>query len=326
MTIIVDTRGGDNPDLVIKGCAEALREIEEVNLVLTGDEAHIKELLSSESYDKGRLTVINAEEEITNCDSPLTAIRRKKNSSLVKAYEALSGDAASAMITAGSTGAVIVGSLLLLNRGKGADKPALATVFPNITGGFTCLVDCGANVDCNEENLLNFARHGSDYMRTVYGIEKPKVALLSVGTEDSKGNALTKAAFALLKDSELNFVGNMEAKTVLAGEVDVIVTDGFAGNVLIKAVEGVAGAVMQVFTGLLKKNAPEGADISFVKRSAYEFMNIFDFTSQGGAILLGAEKPIVKMHGSANNKTVVSCVRQAMSMCRGEAAVNKSIK
>lgn len=319
MTVIVDAFGGDNTELVIKGIGEAIKEIPDVKIAAVGKKEVIEEILSSMDFDRERLEIINADEVISHSDSPVMSLRRKKNSSLVVAYDTLrEREDTSALLSAGNTGSIIAGAHLLLGKREGVECPALASVIPTVKGTTSLLVDCGANVDCRAAYLVDFAKHGTEYMRTVYGIESPKVALLSVGTEDSKGNALTKEAFGLLKEAEgINFVGNMEAKTLLSGEVDVIVTDGFPGNVALKSIEGVSSATIQILAGLIKKCAPEGTDLTFVKQAIGMFMKMYDFNTQGGGILLGVKKPIIKMHGSAVSETVVNSVKQAVRMCKG---------
>lgn len=319
MKIVVDVFGCDYPEKVIKGTAKAIREIPEASLVVVGKEEYIREILRDEEYDEARMEIVNAEEVITNSESPSVAIRQKRDSSLRVAYKTLKERAdCGVMISCGSTGAVIVGSVMCLGRADGIERPALASLLPCDNGSFSCLVDCGANVDCKPHQLVQFAQCAAEYMQTAYGIENPKVALLSVGTEDAKGNMLTKETFALLKESKLNFIGNMEGKTVLSGQADVIVTDGFAGNVLLKAVEGVAGSVMKTFVGLLKNNAEGNTDFTFVKKAMKDFHQKYDFNSLGGAILLGTKKPVIKGHGAANEDTIVNTVKQAMKMYAAE--------
>lgn len=314
--ILIDAFGSDNPDDFITGIARALREVDGVEIVAVGNKEYIENRLIDEDFDRNRLEIIHAEQIITNDDSPVDAIRKKRNSSLCVALEALKGrDDVGCMISAGNTGAVIAGTVLLLGRRSGNDRPTLLTVLPNDKGGLTCLADCGANVDCKPHHLLTFATYASTYCNKVLGIENPKVALLSVGTEDKKGNALTKEAFALLKESDLNFVGNMEAKTALSGDVDVIVADGFDGNVLLKSIEGTAKAVVTRMYKLLAKRFKGSDEFSKVSDAMTELMQTLDFNSLGGAILLGAKKPIVKAHGSANSTTVVSTVKQALKIC-----------
>lgn len=319
MTIIVDAFGGDNTELVIKGIGMAIKEIPDVKIAAVGKREVIEELLSDMDFDRERLEIINADEVITHSDSPVMSLRRKKNSSLVVSYDTLRERAdAVAMLSAGNTGSIIAGAHLLLGKREGAECPTLASVIPTVKGGYSLLVDCGANVDCRAPYLVDFAKHGTEYMRSVYGIEAPRVALLSVGTEDSKGNTLTKEVFGLLKAEEgINFVGNMEAKTLLSGEVDVIVCDGFHGNIALKSIEGVSSATIGILAGLIKKCAPEGTDLSFVKQAIGMFMKMYDFNTQGGGILLGVKKPIIKMHGSAVSETVINSVKQAMRMYKG---------
>lgn len=319
MKIIVDAFGGDNEELVIKGIGEAIKEIPEVTIVAVGKREIIEETLSPMDFDRARLEIIDASEVITHADSPVMSLRRKKNSSLVIAYDNLrERDDTAALLSAGNTGSIIAGAHLLLGKREGVECPALASVIPTVKGTHSLLVDCGANVDCRAPYLVDFAKHGTEYMSRVYGIERPSVALLSVGTEDTKGNQLTKEAFGLLRAEDgINFVGNMEAKTLLSGEVDVIVTDGFPGNVALKSIEGVSSATVTLLASFIKKCAPEGTDLSFVKQAIGMFMKAYDFNTQGGGILLGVKKPIIKMHGSATSETVVNSVKQALRMCNG---------
>lgn len=311
MKIIVDAFGGDNPSAVIKGVAKTLREVENIRLVVAGDRKQIEETLLGETFDKSRLEILDAEEVITNREHPADAIMRKRNSSMVRAYNRLKTDEECiALISAGNTGALILGGIVLLGREEGVERPSLATLYPTESGKWCCILDCGANVDCEAKHLLAFARQGAAYMTAAYKIENPKIGLLSVGTEDEKGTALTKEAFKLLKESELNFVGNIEGKTLLLGDCDVIVTDGYPGNVALKAIEGVSGAIVRIFYGLLKKHAGEKDDFAFVNKALGEFMATYDLNSLGGAVLLGVRKHVVKAHGSANENTVVNIVRQ----------------
>ncbi|MBQ8426816.1 MAG: phosphate acyltransferase PlsX [Clostridia bacterium] len=313
--ILIDAFGCDNPDAVIDGIGKALNQIDNVNLVVSGDKDYIENRLKGVEFDRSRLEILDAKEVITNDDSPVIAVRQKKQSSLVVGYTALKNRTdLSVMITAGNTGAVIAGAILVLGRESRDDRPFLATFLPNDKGGVTCLADCGANVDCRPEHLLTFAQYASEYTSRMYDVEKPIVKLLSVGTEDKKGNNVTKEAFELLKNSRLNFCGNIEAKAVLSGEADVVIADGFNGNVLLKSIEGTVKSVCMRISALLKKNADSNADLGFVKTSFGELMQTLDFNSMGGALLLGVKKPIIKAHGSANSDTVVNTVKQAMKI------------
>lgn len=312
--ILIDLFGCDNPDAMIEGLSKAINEIDGVSLVAVGDKGYIEERLKDLNFDRTRLEILDAKEIITNEDAPVVAVREKKQSSLVVSYNALKNrQDLQVMITAGNTGAVIAGAILVLGRESREDRPFLATLLPNDKGGITCLADCGANVDCRSEHLMTFANYAVEYMSKVYRVENPKVGLLSVGTEDKKGNTVTKETFVMLKDSRLNFVGNVEAKTVLSGDCDVVVADGFNGNVLLKSIEGTAKSVVNRMLTLLKKHS-NGQDMNFVKKAFGELMQTLDFNSLGGAMLLGVKKPIIKAHGSANSDTVVNTVKQALNI------------
>ena len=315
--ILIDAFGSDNPKVFIEGIAKALREINNVSLVVVGDKEYIENQLIGEDFDRNRLEIIHAEQIITNDDYPVEAIRKKRKSSLCVGLETLKiREDIGCMISAGNTGAVIAGAVLLLGRASSQDRPTLLTLLPNDKGGFTCLADCGANVDCKAHHLLKFGEYASDYCKKVLGVKSPRVGLLSVGTEDKKGNAVTKEAFSLLKQSELNFVGNMESKTALSGDVDVIVADGFWGNVLLKSIEGTTKSVAHRLYELLKKHSKKEKDMQFVSDAMAELMSILDVSSQGGAILLGTKKPIVKAHGYATEDTVYNTVRHAIKICK----------
>ena len=317
MKIVIDVFGCDYPDQVIEGLTKAINQIEEVTLVATGDKAYIEEKLNGVEFDRSRLEIVDAPEVITNNDVPIRALRQKKNSSMVKALTLLrDNEDIPVMITAGSTGAMFAGAILVLGRDNMSERPTLVTALPTEKGNYVCIADCGANVDCKPDQLLKFGEYASAYMQKTYGIESPRVALLSVGTEDKKGNSLTKETFNMLKESNLNFVGNIESKTAISGDVDVIVCDGFSGNVLLKSIEGVAKTVMKMVSTALKKNADANSDFTFVKKAFGELMQTFDFNSLAGSMLLGAKKPIIKGHGSANADTVVNTVKQAMTMVK----------
>lgn len=319
MKILIDVLGCDNSENLIDGLALAINEVKDVTLVAVGDKAHIEERLQNAAFDRSRLEILHAGDVITNHDSPL-AVRQKTDSSLVVAYNALKNEDIPVMITAGNTGAMIVGALMLLGRIDADARPTLATFLPTDNGKTVCLADCGANVDCKPADMVQFARHAVEYMQKVYGIPSPRVGLLSVGTEDTKGNAQTKETFALLKQSGLHFVGNMEGKALLSGDYDVVVADGFQGNVLLKGVEGAAKSVIFRALTLLKKHADKDVDLGFVKKAFADLTKSIDFNTQGGAVLLGVKKPVIKAHGSATAETVVSVVKQAVRMIENNYA------
>lgn len=313
--ILIDVMGCDNPDAVIDGLALAINATEDVILVACGDQKRIEGRLADKTFDRSRLQFIDAPDEITNNDKSVNAVLMKKNSSLIVALNTLKTTAdIPVMITAGSTGALIAGSILILGRNKPDDRATLVTHFPTDKGGMAVLADCGANVDCGPEHLLKFAQYASDYVKKVYAVENPRIGLLSNGTEDGKGSALTLSAFKLLKESPLNFVGNVEAKTTISGDYDVVVADGFSGNVLLKSIEGTAVSVVKRAMACFKQTVKNPEEMQTVKKAFGMLLSQLDFNSTGGAVLLGVRKPVVKAHGSANSDTVIHTVKQALHM------------
>lgn len=313
--ILIDVMGCDNPDAVICGLADAINATNDVILIACGDKTRIENNLKDKEFDKDRLQIIDAPEEITNNDKSVNAVLMKKNSSLIVSLNTLKTTAdIPVMITAGSTGALIAGSILILGRNKPDDRATLITHFPTDKGGMAVLADCGANVDCGPEHLLKFAQYANDYVKKVYAVDNPRIALLSNGTEDGKGSKLTQAAFKLLEESSLNFVGNMEAKTTISGDCDVVVADGFSGNVLLKSIEGTAVSVIKRAMACFKQSIKSESEMKTVKQAFGMLMEQLDFNSTGGAVLLGVKKPVIKAHGSANSDTVVHTVKQALHM------------
>ena len=321
--IVLDGFGGDHaPEEIVKGGLAALREREDFSLIITGDEARIRGLLSENNYLGDRIEIVPASEVITNDDVPTLAIRQKKDSSLVKAFQAVKEDPeAVGMVSAGSTGAVLTGGLFLLGRIRGINRPALCPVLPTATGGKVLLIDCGANVDCKPVNLCQFALMGSAYMRKVSGIQNPRVALLSNGTEDKKGNELNKEAFPLLKSMNgINFVGNMEARDVLSGQYDVVVTDGFAGNGCLKSLEGVAGFMMGMLKEEMMSSFKNKMGALLLKKSLKKVAVRLDYNKAGGALFLGVEKVLVKSHGASKEEAVKNSVLQALGIAESGLA------
>ncbi len=314
MKIIVDAYGGDHsPDEIVKGTLLALKEQDGFDVVLVGIEDKINELLSKEDYDKKRVSVVGASEVITCDDTPTEAIRTKPDSSIVKGVKLLREDEdAKAFVSAGSTGAVLTAAVLLSKRIRGVIRPALSPILPTITGGEVILVDCGANVDCKPQNLLQFAVMGSTYMKEIKGIKNPKVALLSNGVEDKKGCALTHEAFDLLKNAKgINFVGNMEAREILSGDYDVIVADGFYGNIALKSIEGAVKSVVYYLKKEIKSSTLAKIGYPFMKGALGNLKNTLDYNKRGGAVLLGMEKVIIKGHGSSKAEAFKNTVLQA---------------
>lgn len=323
MKIIVDAYGGDfAPSEVLKGAVLALNCEKPISLVLTGKEEEIKKELSALGCDMSRVEIIDAPEIITNDDVPTVAIKTKKNSSLVAALNALKQrDDIAGLVSAGSTGAVLAGGIFLLGRIKGVSRPALAPVLPTIKDGNVLLIDCGANVDCKAANLVDFAIMGSEYMKSVFGIKNPRVALLSNGVEDKKGNELNKEAFKLLKETDINFVGNMEARDCLSGEYDVLVTDGFAGNIALKSLEGMAVSIFSVLKSEIKSfKSKIGALL--MKNVFKKLKRKLDYNNNGGAPFLGVDKIIIKSHGSSKAKSICASILQVKQMAEANLIDN----
>ena len=314
MKIIIDAYGGDNsPQEIVKGAIDALKEKDGFDIVLVGKEDGINAVLQTLEYDKTRVFVENATEVIGCDESPTEAIRAKKDSSIVKSVKILKEDEnATAFVSAGSTGAVLTASVILSRRIKGVIRPALAPLLPNLAGGQTMLLDCGANVDCKANWLVQFAVMGTVYMREVCGVANPKVALLSNGTEDEKGCALSLETFALLKeDKRINFVGNMEARDILSGEYDVVVADGFNGNIALKATEGAVNVILTNLKAEIKASKSAKIGYLFMKKAFRQLKNQLDYNKRGGAVLLGMEKTVVKAHGASKAEAFKNAVIQA---------------
>ncbi|MDR0928800.1 MAG: phosphate acyltransferase PlsX [Oscillospiraceae bacterium] len=318
-TIAVDAMGGDfAPEITVKGSVEALRALADLSIRLVGREEALRPFLAGAEDVLPRLSVLDAREVIENTESPVMALRQKKDASLVRALELVRGGEAGALVSAGSTGAVMAGAMFRLGRLSGIERPALATLLPTATGAPALLVDVGANVDCQPDWLCQFARMGAIYMRQVVGVESPRVALLSVGEEDEKGNQQTKAAFPLLKASGLNFIGNIEGRGVPLGETDVVVADGFAGNVLLKTMEGLSKAMFTLIKQELTASSRAKAGALLVKTALMQLKQRMNADDVGGAPLLGAAGAVVKAHGNSNAHAFASAIRQAHKMLQGD--------
>ncbi|MEE1280278.1 MAG: phosphate acyltransferase PlsX [Oscillospiraceae bacterium] len=311
MKIIVDAMGGDNAPLeILKGCALAHKEYD-VQFILVGNEQAINDVISKEQLELGEYEIIHTDEVVSMEDEPTCVIKDKKESSLGKAFTLLRQGYGDAVVSAGSTGAVLVGATMTVGRIRGIKRPALATVLPGETGP-SMLLDCGANVECRPEMLLQFALMGSIYMNKIQGVDKPRVMLANVGTEDSKGGPLQKETFELLKGSELNFCGNIEGRDILAGIADVVVADGFSGNLILKTCEGVAGMMYANLKQVFKKNFISKLAATMVMSGLKVFKKKMDYTEYGGAPLMGIAKPVIKAHGSSNAVAFKNALRQAM--------------
>ena len=327
MKIIVDAMGGDNaPEQIVLGAIDALCEDKQLEVTLVGDTDAICKVLAGKKYDDNRLEIIDAKDVITNDDSPTMAIKTKKESSLVKAFEALNRDDADGFVSAGSTGAVLVGAFMKVGRIKGVSRPALAPVLPTLKGNGVVLCDCGANVDCKPVNLQHFAIMASAYAEGMLGVKNARVGLLNNGAEAHKGNELTQEAYKLLSETRgINFVGNCEARDILSGDYDVVVCDGFNGNIALKSAEGTANTMLKlikdgVYSGGLK--AKLGA--LMLKSVFKNVKKKMDYNAHGGACFLGVNKIVVKSHGASKSQSVTASILQAKSLA--EAKVCDKIK
>ncbi len=316
MKIVIDAFGGDNaPMSVIDGTVMSLNKFSNINIVLTGDKNKINECLKGKKYDSSRLEIIHADDVITNDDVPTDAIRHKTNSSLVVALDYLkNNDDCVGLISAGSTGAVLTGGFLKIGRMKGVSRPALAPLFPTRTGGQVVLIDCGANVDCKPINLCHFALMGSEYFKTMFNVEHPRVALLSNGAEDKKGNELCKEVFPMLKQLPINFVGNMEARYFMTGDYDVVVADGFAGNVLLKSVEGSVKFTTGVIKEAMMSSLKSKIGALLCRKALKKVKDKLDYNKYGGSFFVGCKKTIIKSHGSSKAVTICAAVEQVIKL------------
>ena len=320
MKIILDAMGGDNaPQAPVLGAIQAAKDFgAQITLVGRGDE--ILQVMRQNGIDTlpEGMEIANADEVVDMHDDPANVIRKKKNSSLVIGLKMLSEDQGDAFISAGSTGALLSGATLIVKRVKGIRRAAMGPVLPNKAGGKTVILDCGANAECTPEFLLQFGLVGSLYAQKYLGVAQPKVGLLNIGTEDSKGTPLQKEAYALLMEANekgiLKFVGNVEARDVPLGAVDVVVCDGFAGNVLLKSIEGTAafmGSLMK--HKIFKRNIFSGIGYLFCKSGVDEVMKMLDYREIGGTEFLGIRKPVIKAHGSSDAVAFCNALRQAQT-------------
>ena len=323
--VAVDAMGGDNaPAEVIKGAVRAVNEDKRIQVILVGKEDVIGEQLKQYTYAKERITAVHAAEEITNEEAPVMAVRRKKDSSIVKAMTLVKNNEADAFVSAGSTGAVLVGAQLIVGRLPGVERPPLAPLIPTAKG-VSLLIDCGANVDARSSHLVQFAKMGSVYMEHVIGIKNPRVAIVNIGSEEEKGNALVKETFPLLKNcNEINFIGSIEAREIPAGYADVIVCEAFVGNVILKLYEGLAGTLIgKIKTGMMSSlRSKIGALL--VKPALKETLKDLDASKYGGAPMLGLKGLVVKTHGNSKSEEIMNSMLQCVAF--KEQNINERIK
>ena len=311
--VALDAMGGDNaPAEIVKGAAEAVQQRKDIQILLTGREDVIKKELAKYTYPAEQIRIINATEVIETAEPPVKAIRGKKDSSIVVAMKLVKDGEADAFVSAGSTGAVLVGGQVIVGRAKGVERPPLAPLIPTEKGA-SLLVDCGANVDAKPSNLVQFARMGSIYMEHVVGIKNPRVGIVNNGAEEEKGNALVKAAFPLLKACpDINFIGSVEARDIPSGAADVIVCEAFVGNVILKLYEGVGGTLIKMVKAGMMSSPRSKVGALLVKPALKETLKAFDLEQYGGAPLLGLKGLVVKTHGSSKaieiRNTILQCL------------------
>lgn len=315
MKIVVDAFGGDYaPYEIVAGAVKALSNNLNLNVVLVGDKDKITEILSQLVFVSDRLEIVHAPDVISMDEVPTVAIRTKKTSSIVVAYDYLkNNEDAVALVSAGSTGATLTGAVLKLGRIPNVSRPALAPLMPTVNDGHVMLLDCGANAECKAEQLLDFAIMGNEYMKAT-GIKKPKIALLNIGTEEEKGSEMIKEAHALLKNSGLNFVGNIESRDVLKGTVDVVVADGYSGNICLKTIEGTAEILFGELKEITRKSFKNKLGALLLKKSLYGLKNKYDVKKVGGAPLLGVNKIVLKCHGNSKAESIATTIEQAYTL------------
>ncbi|WP_127536288.1 phosphate acyltransferase PlsX [Paenibacillus illinoisensis] len=312
MKIVIDAMGGDHaPQATVEGAIAAATEWADTQIVLVGDEAKLEPLLNQSAAKPANLSVRHASEVIGSDDEPVKAVRRKKDASMVVAGRMLKEGEADAMISAGNTGALMTTGLLVVGRMEGIERPALAPMIPTIDDVGVLALDLGANMDAKPEHLAQYGLMGSLYRQKVQGVDSPRVGLLNVGTEPGKGNELTKHAYPLLEQLPIRFVGNVEARDVLTGACDVLVCDGFAGNILLKSLEGTAGAIFALLKEQFSSSLKSKLAAAVLMPELRGLKRKLDYTEHGGAPLLGLSRLVVKSHGSADGNAIKNAVRQA---------------
>jgi phosphate acyltransferase len=311
MKLAIDAMGGDHaPKEIVLGAMKAIQQYPQLHITLVGDEAKISSTLTN----RERIEVLHTEEVILGTDEPVRAVRRKKNASMVLAAQLVADGKADACISAGNTGALMAAGLFVVGRIEGIERPALTPTLPTIGGEGFLLLDVGANVDAKPEHLLQYAIMGSIYSEKVRGIQNPRVGLLNIGTEEKKGNDLTKQTFELLKTAPINFIGNVEARDLLEGVADVVVTDGFTGNMVLKTIEGTALSIFKMLKQALNSSLKSKLAAAVLKPDLYKLKNKMDYSEYGGAGLFGLKAPVIKAHGSSDAQAVFSAIKQAILM------------
>ncbi|MGP4075568.1 phosphate acyltransferase PlsX [Halobacillus sp. K22] len=311
MKLAIDAMGGDHaPEAMVKGAVHAAETIKGVEITLVGDQEQIAPFLKGQS----NIRVVHTKEVITSEDEPVRAVRRKKNASLVLMAKEVKEGRADGCVSAGNTGALMSAGLFVVGRMEGVERPALSPTLPTQDGQGFLMLDVGANVDAKPDHLLQYAVIGSIYAENVRKISKPRVGLLNVGTEDGKGTDLTKKAFQLMKDAPINFIGNVEARDLLDGAADVVVTDGFTGNVALKTIEGTAMTMFSMMKKTFMSNLKTKFAAGLAKKDLRKLKDQLDYSEYGGAGLFGLAAPVIKAHGSSNERAAYNAIRQACEM------------
>lgn len=325
VNVAVDAMGGDNaPVEIVKGAVEAANENKHVRVFLVGAEKRIRKELKKYEYKPEQVEVVNATEVIETAEPPVMAIRKKKDSSIVKALQLVKSGECDAFVSAGSTGATLVGGQVIVGRLKGVERPPLAPLIPTEKGA-ALLIDCGANVDARPSHLVQFARMGSVYMESVMHVKNPRVAIVNIGAEEEKGNALVKETYPLLKEcKDINFIGSIEARDIPAGYADVVVCEAFVGNVILKLYEGVGGTLIKMVKAGMMTTLRSKIGALMVKPALKETLKAFDLEQYGGAPLLGLKGLVVKTHGSSKAVEIKNSVLQCVTF--KEQKINDKIK
>jgi len=325
VNVAVDAMGGDNaPVEIVKGAVEAINADKRVKVFLVGREPVIAEELKKYQYDAAQLEVVHTEEVIETAEPPVMAIRKKKDSSIVKSMYMVKEGTCDALVSAGSTGAVLVGGQVIVGRIKGVERPPLAPLIPTVDG-VSLLIDCGANVDARPSHLVQFAKMGSVYMENVMGVKNPRVGIVNIGAEEEKGNALVKETYPLLKNCpEINFIGSVEARDIPAGVVDVVVCEAFVGNVILKMYEGVGASLIQKVKEGMMTSLRSKIGALLVKPALKNTLKSFDVEQYGGAPLLGLNGLVVKTHGSSKAIEIKNSILQCIAF--KEQKINEKIK
>ncbi len=312
MRVVIDAFGGDNAPLeIVKGASMASNELG-CEITLTGNKNEIEKIINENNLTFfGELVIVDTDDVITMHDEPTSLLKAHSNSSMALAFKELNEDRADAFVSAGSTGAIVVGGTLIVKRIKGVKRPALGGMIPSPKGHYM-LMDMGANSECRPEMLEQFGIMASVYLEKVEGIEKPTIGLLNIGTEDSKGTELQREAYALLKNAPINFIGNVESREIPKGVCDAVITDGFTGNITLKLIEGTAITFFKMVKEALYKSVVNKLAALVIKKDLYALKGMMDSSEVGGAPLLGVKKPVIKAHGNSDAKAIKNAIRQAV--------------